>query len=479
MALASEFLNTRQRGAAAELLASQLSSVLDKRLPPRLQDLSNSPTGSAASVRANENVVGTIASAKGDVEIVLERVTKAKDPAVWLFSRDTLERIPELDEEVSTLPIEKLLPKFLVENRIASVPLFEWLGLFAGMPAVYLITVLISRILSRLAGSWRRRLRKTDSLPDPIVLGVPLRLFIVALIIRWGISATTLPLLARQFWATMASCLTIAAGGWFFVLLNRRFARYLQARMVRSGNIGATAVVRLAGRALDGLAVIICLLVALYHFGLNPTAALAGLGVGGIAVALAAQKTLENVIGGISVIVDKVARVGDTLKVGDTVGTVEDIGLRSTRIRTLDRTLLSVPNGQIANLSLENLSARDKFWFHPNLSLAYDTTAAQMEGVIARLSTLLAEDVRIEPGSAQVRFLRFGASSLDVDMFAYILARDWNHFLQIQGALLLRCMDCVAESGARLAIPSSLYVTRGVAAAPEHLLGRAEVEAHR
>ena len=114
---------------------------------------------------------------------------------------------------------------------------------------------------------------------------------------------------------------------------------------------------------------IVCLLVALYHFGLNPTAALAGLGVGGIAVALAAQKTLENVIGGISVIVDKVASVGDTLRVGGTVGTVEDIGLRSTRIRTLDRTLLSVPNGQIANLSLENLSARDKFWFHPKLCL--------------------------------------------------------------------------------------------------------------
>jgi MscS family membrane protein len=115
--------------------------------------------------------------------------------------------------------------------------------------------------------------------------------------------------------------------------------------------------------------------VTLHYFGVNPAAALAGVGVGGIAVAFAAQKTLENIIGGVSLIFDQAVRVGDILKVGETSGTVADIGLRSIRIRTPDRTVVSVPNGQIANMTLENISSRDKFWFHPVLALRYGTTS--------------------------------------------------------------------------------------------------------
>jgi small-conductance mechanosensitive channel len=116
---------------------------------------------------------------------------------------------------------------------------------------------------------------------------------------------------------------------------------------------------------------------------------LAGLGVGGIAVALAAQKTLENVIGGTSIIFDGAVRVGDLLKVGETLGTVQDIGLRSTRLRTFDRTVFTVPNGQIANVSLENLSLRDSFWFHHILGLRYETTVGQMRSVMHRITGLL------------------------------------------------------------------------------------------
>jgi len=194
--------------------------------------------------------------------------------------------------------------------------------------------------------------------------------------------------------------------------------------------------------------------VALYHFGVKPTAALAGLGVGGIAIALAAQKTLENVIAGISLIFDRTVSVGDTLKVGETLGTVVDIGLRSTRIRTLDRSLVSVPNGQIANMTLENLSARDKFLFHPMLRLNYGTTSSQMHTVLDRIGSLLEETQHLEHGSVRVRFLRFGSSSLDVEIIAYIAARDWNHFLEIQGALLLRIMEYTESIGIQMALPS-------------------------
>src|SRR5204863_793224 len=141
--------------------------------------------------------------------------------------------------------------------------------------------------------------------------------------------------------------------------------------------------------------------------------------------ALAAQKTLEDVIAGISLIADHAVHVGDTLKLGDIVGTVEDVGLRSTRIRTMDRTVVSVPNSQIANMSLETLSARDKFWFHPIVGLRYETTVDQLHVVVDGIHEMLARHDAVDGESIRVRLLRLGPSSLDVDVFSYVVARDW------------------------------------------------------
>jgi MscS family membrane protein len=256
----------------------------------------------------------------------------------------------------------------------------------------------------------------------------------------------------------VASLLTIAACVWLSLLLVGKVENYLRRRLARDGNMGASSVIRFGRRVIELFAILTGLLVGLYHFGLNPAAVLAGLGVGGIAIALAAQKTLENVLGGISIIFDWVVRVGDLLKVGDTLGMIEDVGLRSTRIRTLDRSLVSVPNGQLANLTLENLSARDKFWFHPSVRLRYDTTAGQMQSIVEGLSNLLAQHPRIEPNSAYVRFRRFGTSSLELEVFAYVMTREWSHFLEIQGQLLLGCMEIVQAAGAQIGLQAPICV---------------------
>jgi len=194
--------------------------------------------------------------------------------------------------------------------------------------------------------------------------------------------------------------------------------------------------------------------VTLRLFAVNPAPALAGLGVGGIAVALAAQKTLENVIAGVSLVSDRAVNVGDFLKVGETSGTVLDVGLRSTRIRTLNRSIISFPNAQVANASVETFSARDKYWFHPILSLRYDTTAAQMQAFLESLRTLMSNSPHVEPDSIRVRLLGFGASSLDVEIFTYFMANDWNQFLEIQEALVLQIMNCMESAGVHLALPS-------------------------
>ena len=181
--------------------------------------------------------------------------------------------------------------------------------------------------------------------------------------------------------------------------------------------------------------------------------------IGGIAVALAAQKTLENVIAGASLIFDQAVRVGDSLKVGEIVGTVDHIGLRSTRIRTLDRTVVSVPNGQIANASLETLSARDKFWFHPVVTLRYETTPAQLRIVLDGIRTMLEAHAAVDPTSIRVRFVRLGAFSLDVEGVAYLYARDWDHFLELQEQLLFGITEIVERAGTGIAFPSqTMYV---------------------
>jgi MscS family membrane protein len=315
-----------------------------------------------------------------------------------------------------------------------------------------LLTGLLNRFLSWGIGTIQRYLRRNPNLATPHILSPPIRLLLLALMIYALLSRVGLPLLARQFWSTTVLIIVIVASAWLMMRLASWGERYILGR--RPTMSGSAAVLRLIRRVTNTLIFFAALLFALYHFGINPTAALAGLGVGGIAVALAAQKTLENVIAGVSLIADQAVRVGDTLKLGDVVGTVVDVGLRSTSIRTLDRTVVSVPNGQIASMSLEILSARDKFWFHPLIGLRYETSPAQLRSIVSGIHDLLAEHSSIDTPSLRVNFLRLSASSLDIDIFAYVFACDWADFLGIQEGLLLSVINIVHQAGAEVAFPS-------------------------
>jgi MscS family membrane protein len=451
-AIAALYLNTPLRGADAEALAYQLAVVLDRRLPARLNQLSDKPEGSLPDpLKPDEDLVGTISTTNGDLNILVERVDRGKAGKVWLFSRNTLASIPDVFEELSTPALEKILPEFLVKTRLATIPLFEWLAVLC-VPLLYLLTGLLGRAVGWAIGACRRYLFRNTGPTNLRLLPPPIRLLLVALSIQWLISRVGLSLLARQFWATAIFILVIIACTWLLMLLNRWGEGYVVAR--RPTMTGSAAVLRLARRVINGLLFFAGVLFVLHHFGVNPTAALAGLGVGGIAVALAAQKTLENVIAGISLIADHAVHVGDTLKLGDIVGTVEDVGLRSTRIRTMDRTVVSVPNGQIANMSLETLSARDKYWFHPLVALRYETTPVQLRSIVIAVRELLTKHPKLDSLSVRVNFLRLSASSVDVDVFAYVFAIDWVDFLQIQEELLLSVMDIVKQAGAEIAFPS-------------------------
>jgi MscS family membrane protein len=213
---------------------------------------------------------------------------------------------------------------------------------------------------------------------------------------------------------------------------------------------------------MKALAVVVGLIVIFYYFaGINLTAVVAGLGIGGIAVAFAAQKTIENFFGGLFLVWDKPIRLGDYCKAGEHAGTVEHIGLRSTLIRTLNRTVVSIPNGQLSSISVENFAMRDRFLFRHTLNLRYETTADQLRYVVAQTRELLYEHPRVDSTTARVRFVAFGQSSIDVEIFAYVLETVQEVYLAVQEDLLLRIMDLVESSGSGFAFPSqTLYMSK-------------------
>jgi len=215
----------------------------------------------------------------------------------------------------------------------------------------------------------------------------------------------------------------------------------------------------LASRLLKITILLLALAAVLSSWGYNTTTIVAGLGIGGIAFALAAQKTIENFFGGVAVITDRPVVVGDFCKFGSQVGTIEDVGLRSTRIRTLDRTVVTVPNAEFSSMTLENYSRRDKMWFHITLNLRRDTLPDQVRNLLRAIGRRLAEHNRVEVGSLPVRFIGVGTYSLDVEVFAYVLTDNFDEFLRIQQELLLQLLDEVQAAGTALAVPTQAYLS--------------------
>ena len=286
------------------------------------------------------------------MELIVER-SRAGSDQVWLFSRETLEAIPAIYGEIDLVTVDRYLPTALTRPRLGGVRLFEWVAFILIIPAAYKLLGLVDNLLSAIVAAWRRRRRSVRPVIKPLPGSV--RLFLIALGIRWAYRSVDLPLLERQFWSAIVAMLAVVAVVWMLIQLNAFAEQYARRRLHGASLREATALLRLARRTADGLVVLIGLLVVLRYFGVDATAALAGLGIGGLAVALAAQKTLENVIGGLSIVFDRAVQVGDVLKLGETVGMVDEIGLRSTRIRTLDRTIVTIPNGQIATVTLETI----------------------------------------------------------------------------------------------------------------------------
>jgi MscS family membrane protein len=449
------------RARRGPILARQLQVVLQRALWIDPAELSDDPAGVADDgLPPGRDRAGTIETAGGPVDVLLERVRLPDGPEVWRIASATVAQLPALYDEFNADPLTELLPAALTEIRFLQVRLWKWIALLLLIVVAAAVSWLVTSLLLTSARALAQRTAFDDASLEPAV--GPGRLTVAVLVFAAGTYALALPVPVYNFFAGVQQALTIFAVAWLLVRLVDVLARTLEARLVAGGKMAAISVVPLGRRTVKVFLGVLAVIAMLQNFGFNVTGLLAGLGVGGLAVALAAQKTVENLFGGITMIADQPVRVGDFCRFGDRVGTVEDIGLRSTRVRTLDRTVVSVPNAEFSSLQLENFKRRDRIWLHATIGLRYETTPDQLRWILVELKRLLLAHPKVDPDPARARFLRFGAYSLDVEIFAYVSTTDINEFLAVQEDIFLRIMDLVGASGSGFAFPS-----RTIYAAPD------------
>jgi MscS family membrane protein len=420
--------------------------------------LSNKPEGSLDdNLPPSKERVGTVKTPSGSFEILLERVQRGNNPAIWLFSAETLKNVPEIYKELGVRSIDTYLPKFLSHTWFLWFPLWQWLLILLLIPLSFGLSILVTRFSGLLLSFSVHRIAKVRVDHHVARLTGPIRILIFALATSI-ISFLSRSVLLSAFWTYVALTLSVIGTTWLCVRLIDVVFKLKQRRFTSSDKISMMQL----GRKLSKIMVVIVgTLVIFYIAGINIAAVLTGLGIGGIAIAFAAQKTLENLFGGIMIISDQPIRVGDFCRAGDHLGTVENIGLRSTRIRTLKRTAVSIPNGQLAMMSLENFTVRDKIWFHHTLHLRYETTADQLRYILAEIRKMLYEHSKVESPSARIRFVGMGDSSFKLEVFAYVLETEYEPFLHIQEDLLLRIMDIIEASGSSFAFPSQTTYIAG------------------
>jgi len=255
--------------------------------------------------------------------------------------------------------------------------------------------------------------------------------------------------------------IAFSAGGWLIALVLALIGEtIIHAQRLRQGAINSQ-LIRICFRLLTIVVLLYLAIAAAEAFGVPVAPLIASLGVGGLAIALAVRPTLENILGGFTLFADKPVRVGDFCLYGDKLGTVEEIGLRSTRIRSLERTVVTVPNAEFSQMQLENFTRRDCMLFRTTLGLRYETTPEQLRYVLAKLRELLIAHPMVSPDPARVRFAGFGSYSLNVDIFAYVQSADYNAYTGVLEDLNLRIMDIIEEAGTGFAFPSQItYLTR-------------------
>jgi MscS family membrane protein len=453
-------LSKNERARKGEQLAHQLHDLMDSAFVGRVGVISDRPEGSAQyGIPQDHERIGVFRLRGNEINVDLVRVSDPADGGIWLFSSQTLAAVPDLYNQIEEGKFESALPRFLVATQIFGIALWRWIAFVLLIPVSLGLAWIVVRLLRAGLRLWLRW--KQHSIVQDFYgsITAPLQLILTVVFHGIGVAWLDFSLLFRTYYWRVAGLIVAIGVAWLvFRLINRWSER---ARSMARGTSGyrSVAIILLGQRILKVVAVIVFVLVTLSILGFDMTTAIAGLGIGSLAIAFAAQKTLENLIGGISILSDQVIRVGDVCRLGEKVGTVEDISLRSTRIRTRECTELSVPNGQLANMNVENLSRIDRSLFRDTIALRRETSSDQLRSLLKDILALLCSHPKVDPDVTRVRFVGFGESSLDVQIHCHILTGNLGEFLAIREELLLRIMDLATNAGVEFAIPARAIYT--------------------
>ncbi|GAB3538100.1 hypothetical protein GCM10027443_32380 [Pontibacter brevis] len=394
-------------------------------------------------------------------DILVERTEGPAGAPVWLFSSQTVRRIPASIGAAAITPLDRVLPAYLKENRWSGVPVGHWLAMIVLAIVAYLVAWIFTVVaIFAIRLLWTKT--KDEAVLEMLkAFAQPLRIYLAVIMLVAASQMIGVSIIARQRFSELAVIIGLVAVLLLLWRLVDVIAGFSKKSLTRRGNLGAFSAVVFLQRATKIALIIFGIIAILGSLGFDVTTGLAALGIGGIALALGAQKTVENFVGSVTLIADQPVRVGDFCKIGDTVGTVERIGMRSTRIRTLARTIVTIPNGEFSSLRIENYAHRDRFLFNHTLGMRFETTPDQMRFLLVEIRAMLYAHPKVDPEPARLRFREFGADSLNLEVFAYVHASNFEEFLEVQEDLFLRIMDIVEASGTGFAFPSqTLYMAR-------------------
>lgn len=460
-ARASQYLNLADIPAArredrGRELAEQLQALLDRggTFHPRTA-ISNKPEGHLDDgLDPLLDRVGTIRSDGEKVPILVESVESETGP-IWLIARETLQAVPDLLAKgpQTETPLEQVLPKPFLEESIFGAPVGHWLTLLGLAVACYVAAWLLIALALRI-DAWWYRFRHNDARSVFVAMAPPLRLWLAALAVSVIAPRLGLSIVAREVFARFIEVVAWFAFAWLAWRIIDAVGGVIIRRLQSRGTGQFAQLAAFLRRLVKALVIAIGIIAIFDTLGYDMTAGIAALGVGGLALALGAQKLIENLVASITILADQPVRVGEFCRVGETMGTVEELGIRSTRIRTLDQTLVVIPNSDFAAKPIENYSRRGQFWFHPTLNLHQSTPPDLLNRFLGKLRAELAADDRFL-APPRVRLLGVGNDRLPIEVFAYVRTTDNDEFLLVQEEITLRMLTLVAEMGLSLAPPTT------------------------
>ena len=454
-------MSPEAQGTDGPRLARRLFLVLTRRSLIDPESVSNEPMGSVEpNIEPSEERLAALDVRGREVPIALDLHGEPGGGRVWLVSRATVSTINALYRAHGYGSIGDWLPSLFFSVSFAGLQLWQWVALAIALLFGYGLARLIAHLLIAVLGTVARRTAATWD--DALVTAMDGPLAVVL----WGLALTVtsswvgLPPnaagLARVAWRL----LSLFGFGWILFRVWDGFTDKMRQRTDERNRVtlGYIPIISRAGKFVISVFIV---LAALDVIGINVVAMLAGIGLGGVAIAFAAQKTIENVFGAVTIAGDRPFMVGDYVTGGGVTGTIEEIRLRSTRVRTLDRTLVTIPNGLLAAGTIVNFTQRDRFLFNPTLGVRYDTTADQMTWIIDEIRKTLLAHPKVFQESQSVRFSGFGASALTIDVLAWIVARGFSESTAVAEELNFAIAGIVERSGTSFALPSqTLYLGR-------------------